>query len=95
YCLAPLFMLGREIADVRKGKALRLIEHYPQEIEPLAQELNQLTEAGFGVKDVLADMGVGLKDVENGTVSAEKFIAAFNSRVQKDFGGAAKAQAGT
>lgn len=61
----------------------------------MAQELNQLTEAGFGVKDILSDMGVGLKDVENGTVSAEKFIAAFNSRVQKDFGGAAKAQAGT
>jgi signal transduction histidine kinase len=44
YGLAPLFMLGREIADVRKGKALRLIEHYPQEIEPLAQELNQLLD---------------------------------------------------
>jgi len=58
-------------------------------------ELLQLTEAGVGTNEILAKMGVNLKDVENGTVSAEKFIAAFNSNVQKDFGGAAKAQAGT
>ena len=58
-------------------------------------ELLQLTEAGVGTNEILAKMGVNLKDVENGTVSAEKFIAAFNSNVQKDFGGAAKAQSGT
>jgi signal transduction histidine kinase len=42
--LAPLFDLGREIADVRKGKALRLSARYPTEIAPLAQEMNALLD---------------------------------------------------
>jgi signal transduction histidine kinase len=42
--LAPLFLLGREIADVRKGKQQRLLAAYPQEISPLAEELNQLLD---------------------------------------------------
>jgi len=43
--LNPLFLLGREIADVRKGKELRLSSSYPQEIEPLADEMNALLAA--------------------------------------------------
>ncbi len=40
--LRPLFNLGREIADVRKGKVSRLSGAYPLEIAPLAEEMNAL-----------------------------------------------------
>ncbi len=40
--LTPLFSLGREIADVRKGKVQRLSGQYPREIAPLADEMNAL-----------------------------------------------------
>lgn len=40
--LSPLFTLRREVAEVRKGKADRLAGTYPQELAPLADELNAL-----------------------------------------------------
>ena len=40
--LQPLFMLRREVSEVRTGKADRLMNDYPSELEPLAQELNAL-----------------------------------------------------
>ena len=40
--LRPLFDLRREVADVRRGKAARLVDTYPSELTPLAQELNAL-----------------------------------------------------
>ena len=40
--LQPLFMLRREVSEVRTGKADRLVNDYPSELEPLAQELNAL-----------------------------------------------------
>ena len=40
--LAPLFQLRREVASVRRGKAERLVRAYPEELEPLAVELNAL-----------------------------------------------------
>jgi len=42
--LGPVFTMGREIADVRKGRAQRLTQPYPQEIAPLADELNALLD---------------------------------------------------
>jgi signal transduction histidine kinase len=42
--LRPLFELRREVADVRRGKAMRLAETYPSELMPLAHELNALVE---------------------------------------------------
>jgi signal transduction histidine kinase len=42
--LRPLFDLRREVADVRRGKALRLADTYPSELMPLAHELNALVE---------------------------------------------------
>jgi signal transduction histidine kinase len=42
--LGPLFNMGREIADVRKGRAQRLTRSYPREIAPLADELNALLD---------------------------------------------------
>jgi signal transduction histidine kinase len=42
--LGPLFTMGREIADVRKGRAQRLTQPYPREIAPLANELNALLD---------------------------------------------------
>ena len=42
--LQPLFVMGREIADVRQGKAQRLVRAYPHELEPLAGELNALLD---------------------------------------------------
>ncbi|HEY0052986.1 MAG TPA: sensor histidine kinase [Caulobacteraceae bacterium] len=44
YGLRPLYDLGREISDVRKGKSLRFTGRYPQEIAPLADELNALLD---------------------------------------------------
>ena len=40
--LAPLFQLRREVGSVRRGKAERLMRAYPEELEPLAVELNAL-----------------------------------------------------
>ncbi len=40
--LQPLFRLRREVAEVRKGKAERIVGEYPTELEPLATELNAL-----------------------------------------------------
>jgi len=40
--LAPLFQLRREVASVRRGRAERLTRTYPEELEPLAVELNAL-----------------------------------------------------
>jgi signal transduction histidine kinase len=40
--LRPLFRLQSEVAAVRSGKADRVQEAYPTELEPLAQELNAL-----------------------------------------------------
>ena len=42
--LQPLFALRREVANVRKGRAERLVGAYPIELEPLAHELNALVE---------------------------------------------------
>lgn len=42
--LRPLYDLGDEIADVRKGKAQRVMRGYPREIQPLAEEVNGLLE---------------------------------------------------
>ena len=40
--LQPLFRLRREVAEVRQGKAERIVGDYPTELEPLAYELNAL-----------------------------------------------------
>ncbi|MET3667873.1 sensor histidine kinase [Caulobacter sp. 1776] len=40
--LQPLFRLRREVASVRRGKAERVEGVYPEELEPLAGELNAL-----------------------------------------------------
>lgn len=40
--LQPLFALRREIAEVRRGRAERLVQEYPTELTPLAEELNAL-----------------------------------------------------
>ena len=42
--LRPLYALGNAVADVRRGKAQRLVGRYPREIAPLAQELNALLD---------------------------------------------------
>jgi signal transduction histidine kinase len=42
--LGPLFAMGREIAAVRQGRALRLSRAYPSELAPLAGELNALLD---------------------------------------------------
>lgn len=43
--LRPLFDLRNEIANVRKGKAARIVRSYPLEIQPLAEQVNQLLDA--------------------------------------------------
>lgn len=42
--LRPLFSLRVEIANVRKGKAARIEHDYPAEIQPLADQVNQLLD---------------------------------------------------
>jgi signal transduction histidine kinase len=42
--LHPLFAMGREIAEVRRGGAQRLTGAYPSELEPLASEMNALLD---------------------------------------------------
>jgi len=54
------------------------------------EELRQLTEAGFGVTDVLDGMGFTLDDVSKGLVDADEFILALTESMEEDFGGAGK-----
>lgn len=42
--LRPLYELGREIGDVRRGEASRITRRYPDEIAPLADQLNKLLD---------------------------------------------------
>ncbi len=42
--LRPLYELGQEIGDVRKGRATRITQDYPEEIAPLAEQLNKLLD---------------------------------------------------
>jgi signal transduction histidine kinase len=42
--LRPLYGLRNEIADVRKGKTARIAKTYPLEIQPLAEQVNQLLD---------------------------------------------------
>ena len=42
--LRPLYELGQEIGDVRKGRATRISQDYPVEIAPLAEQLNKLLD---------------------------------------------------
>jgi signal transduction histidine kinase len=42
--LRPLFDIRREVARVRRGKAERLERRYPEELQPLASELNGLLD---------------------------------------------------
>ncbi|MFN4296121.1 MAG: ATP-binding protein [Brevundimonas sp.] len=42
--LRPLYELGQEIGDVRKGRATRISQDYPEEIAPLAEQLNKLLD---------------------------------------------------
>ncbi len=58
-------------------------------------EIRQLTEAGIGVHEILAEMGYTLEDVSKGLVSADAFITAFVKTMEEDFGGASKRQAET
>lgn len=49
--LRPLYDLGREIRDVRRGRSQRLSRRYPTEIAPLADELNALLDHNQEVVD--------------------------------------------
>lgn len=40
--LRPLYALRNEIAEVRKGRALRIEAEYPLEVQPLAEQVNRL-----------------------------------------------------
>lgn len=42
--LRPLFDIRREVARVRRGRAERLTRGYPEELQPLASELNALLD---------------------------------------------------
>ena len=42
--LAPLFAMRRDLAGVREGRSEALAGDYPQELQPLADELNALLE---------------------------------------------------
>ncbi len=49
--LRPLFELREKVADVREGRATRVDGDYPQEIQPLATELNSLIDHNKNVVD--------------------------------------------
>ncbi len=65
-----------------------------------AEELNQLTEAGLGVNAILTEAfgisGAELADrMQRGLIPAKDAIEALTVSLERDFGGAAKAQANT
>ncbi len=49
--LRPLFELRNEIANVRKGQAARIERAYPNEIQPLAEQVNRLLDHNQEVVD--------------------------------------------
>ncbi len=49
YGLRPLHRLGRALANIRAGRADRLLGRYPAEIMPLARELDQLLDQNQAV----------------------------------------------
>lgn len=61
----------------------------------MTQDLRQLMTAGVPVQDILKEMGYTLEDVGKGVVKSDKFLEQFSKTLNRDFGGAAKAQAGT
>lgn len=60
-----------------------------------AQELNQLSEAGFSVLPILKSMGFTLDDVSNGMVDFDELILKITESMEADFGGAAIRASGT
>ncbi len=65
-----------------------------------AQEMNQLSESGMNVRDILAkSMGISTAEVmkltEKGLIPAGKAIEAIVAALEKDFGGAAERMGGT
>lgn len=61
----------------------------------LTQDLRQLMNAGIDVNGILAKMGYKLSDVGKTAIDSKKFLAEFSLVMERDFGGAAKKQAGT
>lgn len=61
----------------------------------LTQDLRQLMNVGVPVQSILAEMGLTLADVGKKSVSSAKFLEQFQRVMERDFGGSAKAQAGT
>jgi len=51
YGLRPLVRLHDELAEIREGRRERLEEDYPSEIEPVADELNQLLRANRDITE--------------------------------------------
>ena len=51
YGLKPMKALRSELNAIREGRADRLIGGYPEEIEPVARELNLLIEANAAIVD--------------------------------------------
>jgi signal transduction histidine kinase len=49
YGLQPLKALRSELNAIREGRADRLVNRYPEEIEPVARELNLLIEANAAI----------------------------------------------
>jgi signal transduction histidine kinase len=58
YGLQPLARLSRAVTAIREGHAERIGEAYPEEVAPLAEELNQLIDANREIVD-RARMQVG------------------------------------
>ena len=56
--LRPLKRLRRAVSAIRQGDSDRIVETFPEEVAPLAQELNQLLEANREIVD-RARMQVG------------------------------------
>jgi len=83
------YAAGMGLGNEQITRVTRALGQMNQRGKVSAQELLQLTEAGFDAYGVLKLMGVTIDEVSSGTVSSETYIQTAMQMIERDFGGAA------
>jgi phage-related protein len=92
-------MIDFASATGKSGETMNLVAYALGQIRVsdhlVMQDLRQLMNAGVDVNSILNEMGYSLNDVGTKSISSAKFLETFTKVMERDFGGAAKAQATT
>ncbi|MCG3177552.1 MAG: hypothetical protein MOGMAGMI_02526 [Candidatus Omnitrophica bacterium] len=92
-------MIDFASATGKTGETMNLVAYALGQIRVsdhlMMQDLRQLMNAGVDVNAILNEMGYSLNDVGIKSIDSAKFLETFTKVMERDFGGAAKAQATT